>query len=104
MKILYSLLLTLISVTGCKRITDQDKISTAAIHFSGVFITKNIQSLTSLRVEGSQVVKNEKDSIYQITGSLEGFSPLNYPVSIKLFAKRCIIWVEIRMKEKTGYV
>lgn len=85
MKILYILLLTLITATGCKRITDQDKLNTAAIHFSGVFITENSQSLTSLRVEGSQVVKNGKDSTYQISGSLEGVSPLNYPVSIKHF-------------------
>ena len=85
MKILYILLLTLITANGCKRITVQDKLNTAAIHFSRVFITENIQSLTSLRVEGSPVVKNEKDSTYQISGSLDGFSPLNYPVSIKHF-------------------
>jgi len=85
MKTFYILLLTLITVTGCKRITDQDKINTAAIHFAGDFITENIQSSSSLRIEGRPVVKNEPDSAYFISGSLEGFSPLNYPVSIKHF-------------------
>lgn len=85
MKILYSLLFAIITTTGCKQRTDQDIMNTAAIHFSAVFITENIQSLSSFRVEGNQVVKNERGSTYQISGSLEGSSRLNYPVSIKHF-------------------
>ncbi len=87
MKILYGLLFTIITTTGCKRRTDQDIINTAAIHFSEVFITENVQSVSSLRIEGRPVVKNETDSAYYVSGSLEGFSPLNYPVSIKHFSE-----------------
>jgi hypothetical protein len=87
MKILYSLLFAIITTTGCKRITDQDIINSAAIHFSVVFITENIHSLSSLRLEGRPVVKKETDSTYHVSGSVEGFSPFNYPVSIKYFSE-----------------
>jgi hypothetical protein len=85
MKILYSLLFAIITTSGCKRITKQDIINTAAIHFCGVFITEKMQSISSLRIEGRPVVKNETDSTYYVSGSLEGFSAFNYPVSIKHF-------------------
>ena len=59
----------------------------AAIHFSSVFITQNIQANSNLRVKGNPVVKNDIDSIYIVSGSVEGYSPMNYPVEIKHFSE-----------------
>jgi hypothetical protein len=73
---------------GCKLRPDNSIINTAAIHFSSVFITQNVQSVQSLRVKGNPVVKNETDSIYLVTGLIEGYSPMNYPVSIDHFSER----------------
>ena len=87
MRILYSLFFTIIISTGCKPGTAKDKMNTAAIHFSGVFITENIHSVSTLRIEGRPDVKNEPDSAYFISGSIEGFSPANYPVTFKHFSE-----------------
>ena len=76
-----------IFIIGCQLRPDKGILYTAARHFSGVFITQNLQSIPSLRVKGSPVVKNEKDSVYQVTGLVEGYSPMNYPVSISHFSE-----------------
>ena len=76
-----------IMIAACKLRPDNGIISTAALHFSGVFITQNDQSAPSLRVKGNPVVKNENDSIYLVTGLIEGYSPMNYPVTIEHFSE-----------------
>ena len=76
-----------IMIAACKLRPDNSIINIAALHFSSAFITQNLQSIPSLRVKGSPVVKNEKDSIYLVTGLIEGFSPMNYPVSIDHFSE-----------------
>jgi len=86
MKQLFILLFSII-ITGCNLRPDNGIISTAALHFSGVFITQNVQSAPSLRVKGNPVVKNENDSIYLVTGLIEGYSPMNYPVTIEHFSE-----------------
>ena len=85
MKNLIILSFTVIMVVGCKESSGNDKINSAAIHFAGDFITENIQSGTTLRIEGRPDVKKETDSTYYVSGLVEGFSPLNYPVSAKHF-------------------
>ena len=82
------ILLISVLIIGCKLRPDNSLVSTAALHFSSVFITQNVQSIPGLRVKGSPDVKNEKDSIYLVTGLVEGFSPMNYPVSIDHFSDR----------------
>ena len=76
------------SVLGCEQKTSRDILNNAAVHFAGVFITENVQSVSSLRIEGKPFVKNETDSSYYVSGSLEGFSPLNYPVSVRRFVEK----------------
>ena len=85
MKNLISFSCMVIMIVGCKESTGNNKINTAAIHFAGVFITENIESGTTLRIEGRPDVKKETDSTYYVSGLVEGFSPLNYPVSVKHF-------------------
>jgi hypothetical protein len=77
-----------IMIAACKLRPDNSIINTAAIHFSSVFITQNVQSVQSLRVKGNPVVKNETDSLYLVTGLIEGYSPMYYPVSIDHFSER----------------
>jgi hypothetical protein len=86
MKVLFSGLLFSIIIVGCK-FTPDNKMNDAAVHISGVFITDNIQSVQSLRIKGSTVIKNDPDSTYHITGTLEGFSPMNYPVNTEHFSE-----------------
>ncbi|MEO8963040.1 MAG: hypothetical protein ABI325_14230 [Ginsengibacter sp.] len=85
MKNLINFSFTVIMIVGCKERTGNDIINTAAIHFAGVFITENIQSGTTLRIEGRPDVKKETDSTYYVSGLVEEFSPVNYPVSVKHF-------------------
>ena len=80
-KILFGLLI----IIGCNQSDSNYIINTAIIHFSGIFITENIPSIPVLRIEGAPVIKKEIDGIYYVSGLIEGFSPLNYPVSIKHF-------------------
>lgn len=72
-------------MVGCKQQTEQDKINAAAVHFSGVFITENIHSTPELRVKGKTSIIKEEDNIFHVTGTVEGFSPMNYPVKIEHF-------------------
>lgn len=65
--------------------TGDDIINNAAIHFSGVFITENVKSVSVLKIEGRPDVKKLTDSTYYVSGLAEGFSPLNYPISVKHF-------------------
>ena len=86
MKILFKLLFITI-LFGCRLRPDNGVINTAAIHFSGVFMTKNIISNPNLRVKGISNVKNEHDSIYVVSGTVKGYSPMNYPVSMEHFSE-----------------
>ena len=81
MKILFGLLI----IIGCNQRGNNYIINAAIIHFSSVFITENIPSIPVLRIEGAPIIKKETDSTYYVSGLIEGFSPLNYPVSIKHF-------------------
>lgn len=85
MKSLIIFSFTVIMISGCKERTGNDKINSGAIHFADVFIIENIQSGTSLRIEGTPDVKKETDSTYYVSGLVEGISPFNYPVSVKHF-------------------
>jgi hypothetical protein len=85
MKKTVCLLFIVVMTVGCKQRTNNDIINSAAIHFAGVFITENVQSIVVLRIQGRPDVKYETDSTYNVSGSIEGFSPINYPVSIKHF-------------------
>ena len=86
MKNLIGLLLVII-IAGCKLRPDEGIINTAAIHFSGVFITQNISSVTTLHVRGKTVVKSDTDNIYHVGGTIEGYSSFNAPVSIAHFTE-----------------
>jgi len=85
MKLLVGLLL-IITISGCK-LKSYDPIDNGAIKFSGVFISENIQADPNLRVKGISNVKGLGDSIYHVTGLVEGFSPMNYPVSFEHFSE-----------------
>jgi hypothetical protein len=85
MKNLICFSFTVIMIVGCKERTGNDKINTAVIHFAGVFITENVQSGAVLRIEGRPDVKKETDSTFYVSGMVEEFSPLNYPVGVKHF-------------------
>jgi len=84
MKILSAGLLSSIIIAGCNFKPD-NSMNDAAVHVSGVFITDNIQSIPTLKIRGSTVVKNDPDSTYHVTGTVEGFSPMNYPISTEHF-------------------
>jgi hypothetical protein len=86
MKVLFSGLLFSIIIVGCAFKPD-NKMNDAVVHICGVFITDNIQSIQSLRIRGSTVVKNDPDSTYRVTGTAEGFSPMNFPESVQHFSE-----------------
>lgn len=86
MKVLFTGLLFSIIITGCT-FKPNNKMNDAAVKVCGVFITENIQSIQSLRIKGSTVVKNDPDSTYHVNGTVEGFSPENYPVSTEHFSE-----------------
>jgi len=79
-------LLLVILVTGCKLRPDNNAINTAAIHFSGVFITKNITSIQNLKVKVANV-KSDTGNICHVTGTVEGYTSYNVPVSIEHFSE-----------------
>ncbi len=86
LKIFCSLLFLMI-ITGCNQPGNKDVLDKAAVHFSGVFITQYVTTIPSLRVKGQPVVKSTGDSIFNVKGTLEGFTSFNVPVSIKHFSE-----------------
>ena len=60
-------------------------INAAAVHVSGAFITEFAHSRLTLRVKGARSVKKEGDNMFNVTGSVEGFSSYNVSVSIEHF-------------------
>lgn len=86
LKIFWGLIFLLI-ITGCHRTDNKDALDEAAIYFSGVFITQYVTTTRSLRVKGQSVVVSTGDSIFQVKGSVEGFTSFNVPVSIKHFSE-----------------
>jgi len=86
LKVFCSLIYTL-TITGCIRTTNKDALDKAAVHFSGVFITKYVTTTRSLRVKGQSVVVSAGDSIFHVKGSLEGFTSFNVPVSLNHFSE-----------------
>jgi len=87
MKKLLCLLFIITIISACKLRPDEGIINNAAIHFSGIFITENIPSIPTLRIGGRPVAKKIDENTYTVTGSVEGFSPMNYPVSIQHFSE-----------------
>ena len=75
----------IIMIVGCRKRTSSDVTTTAAICFAGVFITESIKAGPVLRIQGNPKVKIETDSTFYISGLVEEFSPLNYPVGVKNF-------------------
>jgi hypothetical protein len=98
MKYFIGFLFALITITGCKQSTGNDAINTAITHFASVFIAENIHSVNALRVKGKPAIKTETDSTFLISGMVEGFSPMNYPVSIDRFTER--LWYSGSNPEK----
>ena len=86
MKVLLVGLLFSIIIAGCTFKPD-NKMNDAAVHICGVFITENVQSIQTLRIKGSTVVKNAPDSTYHVSGTAEGFSPMNFPESVQHFSE-----------------
>ena len=82
-----TILLFSIIMTGCETRPDTAIINTAARHFSGVFITQSVKSVSGLRVKVSQVVTSDTNNIYTVTGLVEGYSSMNYPVSVDHFSE-----------------
>ena len=85
MKSLVSLLF-IIFIVGCKLRPDNSIMNTAAIHFSGVFITKNISSIQNLKVKVADA-KSDTGGIYHVSGLVEGYSSYNAPVNIEHFSE-----------------
>jgi len=85
MKILIGSLFIII-ITGCKQ-KPNDSINIAAVHASGAFITEYDHSNLALRIKGARIVKKEGDNIFNITGSVEGFSSYNVPFSVEHFSE-----------------
>ena len=76
----------IILVCGCRhKPATATAMNTAASNVSGYFITKYIPSANTLRVRGRQVVKEEGENVYTMTGSVEGFSSFNMPVTVERF-------------------
>ena len=81
----FALLLFIMLIAGCKLRPDNSVINTAAIHFSGVFITKNIPSIQNLKVKVADA-KSDTGNIYHVSGLVEGYSSYNTPVSVEHFS------------------
>lgn len=62
-------------------------INAAVVHFSGVFITENIHSIPELHINGKTDITKEEDNIFHVTGSVEKFSLMNYPVGVEHFSE-----------------
>ena len=86
MKIIPILLIIAI-FSECKLRPDYGLVSKDAIHFAGIFISDNIQGDLDFRIKGNTDVINAVDSIYKVSGTVEGFSPMNYPVSVEHFTE-----------------
>jgi hypothetical protein len=87
MKITIAFFLTMTITASCKTMTKDDVMNSAAVHISGIFIKKYINTGNSLRIKGSTVIKKGKDNVFHVSGSVEGFSTFNYPVSINHFTE-----------------
>ncbi|MEO7485715.1 MAG: hypothetical protein ABIU77_01385 [Ferruginibacter sp.] len=85
MKNLTGLSFAAMLMVGCRESTVNDIINTAVVNFAGVFITESVKSGPVLRIEGRPEVKKETDSTFYVSGLVEEFSPLNYPVGVKHF-------------------
>lgn len=85
MKKFISLLFIVFIWVGCKQKTESEIINTAAVDIAGVFISENINSSPTFRIKGKTSTIKEEGNIFHITGSVEGFSAMNYPVSMEHF-------------------
>ena len=81
----FVIVLLVLFIGGCKPIPDRGLIGDAAIKFSSVFVTENNMSDPNWKVRGKEVLKNEGDSVYYVSGTVEGFTSFNTPVGITKF-------------------
>ena len=81
-----NILITIVAVlmVGCNN-PDRGAIGNTAIKFSSIFVVENSGSDPSWKVEGKEILKNEGDSVYYVSGTVEGFSSYNEPIAIKKF-------------------
>lgn len=86
-KIFAYLLLVAVVVSGCKLRPDNGVISTAAVHFAGVFISQHIPSEPNLRIQKAPDVKADSNDVYRINGLVEGFTSYNTPLTVEHFSE-----------------
>ena len=80
-------LLLVLMMAGCKLRPDNGVMSTAAVHFAGVFITQNIHSVNNLRMQKDPNVVCDSSDLCHVSGTIEGFSSFNASVSIDHFSE-----------------
>jgi hypothetical protein len=86
MKTISGLLLLLV-VAGCRQNANSNNVNKEASDISGAFITNYVPSTTTLRIKGKEVTKADGDNMYNVTGTVEGFSSFNMPVNIEHFSE-----------------
>jgi hypothetical protein len=77
----------IIATAGCRRKTEDDKIRSAAVHFSGLFIVEDINAYPQFQINGRVMVKKEEDGIFHTNGNVEEIGPFNYPEQIAHFSE-----------------
>jgi len=85
--IFFLAILIVVAVSGCKLRPDNGVTNAAAVHFAGVFIMDNIPSEPNLRIQKEPDVKVDSDNTYHISGTVEGFTSFNAPVTIEHFSE-----------------
>jgi len=77
-------LLFVLTIAGCKVTPDRIEDATV-VKVAGFFITEYGRSSLNFRVKGVSNVKKKGDSLFYVSGSVEGFSSYNAPFSIEHF-------------------
>ena len=87
---IFCILIVIVFIAACNQTNNEDALDKLAVHFSGVFITQYVATTTSLRIKGKRTVERTGDSIFNVKGSVEGFTSFNVPVSIQQFSERVL--------------
>ncbi len=82
-----AVIIFIVATWGCKLRPDNGVTTTAAVHFAGVFIMDNIPPEPNLRIQKDPEVKVDSDNTYHISGTVEGFTSFNAPVTIVHFSE-----------------
>ena len=77
-------LLFVLTIAGCKVTPDRIEDATV-VKVAGFFITEYGRSSLNFRVKGVSKVKKKGNSLFYVSGSVEGFSSYNAPFSIEHF-------------------